>query len=70
MPGGGLIPVLDVIVHRKYPVMFVETLEDGSRIIRNERDEQTIAQKYQVCFRVALFLRKGNAIKGIGATFE
>ncbi|KAK3813293.1 MAG: BRCA2, oligonucleotide/oligosaccharide-binding, domain 1-domain-containing protein [Benniella sp.] len=37
---GGLVPGLDVVVLRKYPVVFVETLKDGmTKIMRTEREE-------------------------------
>jgi hypothetical protein len=48
MPNGGLIPVLDIIVMRKYPIMYVETMPDGTKVVRNERDNQQLEQKYQV----------------------
>jgi len=38
---GGLVPGLDVVVLRKYPVIFMETLEDGvTRIMRTALEER------------------------------
>ncbi|KAF9931156.1 Breast cancer 2, early onset [Linnemannia zychae] len=40
VPEGGLVPGLDVIVLRKYPVLYLETLEDGiTKIKRTAKEE-------------------------------
>jgi len=53
---GGLVPGLDVVVLRKYPVIFMETLEDGvTKIKRTELEEsgaikanrEPFAKRYQ-----------------------
>ena len=46
VPQGGLAPCVDVVVSRKYPVMFQEWLPDGSRVTRNERDEHAAANAW------------------------
>ncbi|KAK3848342.1 MAG: hypothetical protein J3R72DRAFT_518369 [Linnemannia gamsii] len=56
VPEGGLVPGLDVVVLRKYPVMYLETLEDGvTKVKRTEKEEsraveahrEKIQQRYQ-----------------------
>ncbi|CAO3574738.1 unnamed protein product [Mortierella alpina] len=44
---GGLIPALDVVVLRKYPVMYMESLEDGTKIRRTAREEERAAEVYR-----------------------
>ncbi|KAF8932065.1 Breast cancer 2, early onset [Dissophora ornata] len=47
-PDGGLVPGLDVIVLRKYPVVYLETLEDGvTKIKRNVKDEERAAEAHR-----------------------
>ncbi|KAG0197828.1 Breast cancer 2, early onset [Mortierella sp. GBA30] len=47
MPQGGLVPALDVIVLRRYPVMYLETLEDGTKIRRTAREEDRAAEAHR-----------------------
>ncbi|KAK5827625.1 hypothetical protein F5H01DRAFT_409411 [Linnemannia elongata] len=56
VPEGGLVPGLDVVVLRKYPVLYLETLEDGvTKIKRTAKEESRaveahldkIQQRYQ-----------------------
>ncbi|KAF9909039.1 Breast cancer 2, early onset [Linnemannia zychae] len=56
VPDGGLVPGLDVVVLRKYPVLYLETLEDGiTKVKRSEKEEtraveahrEKMQQKYQ-----------------------
>lgn len=56
VPEGGLVPGLDVIVLRKYPVLYLETLDDGvTKIKRTVKEEsravdahrEKIQQRYQ-----------------------
>ncbi|KAF8932546.1 Breast cancer 2, early onset [Haplosporangium gracile] len=56
VPEGGLVPGLDVIVLRKYPVLYLETLEDGvTKVKRTVKEEskavdahrEKIQQRYQ-----------------------
>ncbi|KAF9147261.1 Breast cancer 2, early onset [Linnemannia schmuckeri] len=56
VPEGGLVPGLDVVVLRKYPVLYLETLEDGvTKIKRTVKEEskaveahrEKIQQRYQ-----------------------
>ncbi|KAG9061184.1 Breast cancer 2, early onset [Linnemannia hyalina] len=60
VPDGGLVPGLDVIVLRKYPVLYLETLEDGVTKIKRTLAEETraveahrdkIQQRYQDMIR-------------------
>ncbi|KAF9347003.1 Breast cancer 2, early onset [Mortierella sp. NVP85] len=45
---GGLVPGLDVVILRKYPVIFMETLEDGvTRIKRTAREEDRAIEAHQ-----------------------
>ena len=45
---GGLVPGLDVVVLRKYPVIFMETLEDGvTRIKRTAPEEDRAIEAHQ-----------------------
>lgn len=43
VPEGGLVPGLDVVVLRKYPVLYLETLEDGVTKIKRTVKEESIA---------------------------
>ncbi|KAG0006737.1 hypothetical protein BGZ65_004415 [Modicella reniformis] len=46
-PDGGLVPGVDVVVLRKYPVLFIETLEDGvAKIKRTAREEDRAAEAH------------------------
>ncbi|CAG8520479.1 12342_t:CDS:10 [Ambispora leptoticha] len=47
-PDGGFIPVLDVIILRKYPMLFRETFKDNKpAIIRSEAEEELEIRKYE-----------------------
>ncbi|GJJ69289.1 breast cancer 2 susceptibility protein [Entomortierella parvispora] len=47
-PEGGLVPGLDVVVLRKYPVVYLETLTDGiTKIKRTAREEDRAAEAHQ-----------------------
>ncbi|KAI9322557.1 BRCA2, oligonucleotide/oligosaccharide-binding, domain 1-domain-containing protein [Dichotomocladium elegans] len=37
---GGVVTAIDVIVCRKYPIMYSETLSDGSVVVRTAREEE------------------------------
>ena len=45
--GGGMAPSLDVVVARKYPVLYSERLPDGSRVMRNEREEAAAVREWE-----------------------
>ncbi|KAF9586508.1 Breast cancer 2, early onset [Lunasporangiospora selenospora] len=48
MPEGGLIPGLDVIVLRKYPVFFLESLDNGAtKVKRTAREEEIAVEAHQ-----------------------
>ncbi|KAF9437101.1 Breast cancer 2, early onset [Entomortierella beljakovae] len=45
---GGLVPGLDVVVLRKYPVVYLETLEDGvTKIRRTAREEERAVEAHK-----------------------
>lgn len=47
-PEGGLVPGVDVVVLRKYPVVYLETLSDGvTKIKRTAREEERAAEAHQ-----------------------
>ncbi|KAI9331440.1 hypothetical protein DFJ73DRAFT_72816 [Zopfochytrium polystomum] len=39
-PDGGVVAAIDVIIMRRYQVMFLETLDDGSKVVRNSTEEE------------------------------
>ncbi|KAJ2263222.1 hypothetical protein GGI01_000916 [Coemansia sp. RSA 376] len=41
--GGAVGAALDVVVMRSYPVLYMETLSDGRRVIRSEREELRVS---------------------------
>jgi hypothetical protein len=48
VPEGGLVPGLDVVVLRKYPVLYLETLEDGvTKIKRTVKEESRAVDAHQ-----------------------
>ncbi|KAG0002160.1 Breast cancer 2, early onset [Entomortierella chlamydospora] len=48
LPEGGLVPGLDVIVLRKYPVTYLETLADGTtKIKRTAREEEKAVEAHR-----------------------
>jgi breast cancer 2 susceptibility protein len=44
---GGLVTLLDVIVLRILPVIFVETLPDGKRVFRSETEEEDARSQWE-----------------------
>lgn len=47
-PDGGLVPGLEIVVLRKYPVVYLETLEDGvTKIKRTSREEDRAAEAHR-----------------------
>jgi len=47
-PEGGLVPGVDVVILRKYPVVYLETLADGvTKIKRTAREEERAAEAHQ-----------------------
>ncbi|KAF9128163.1 Breast cancer 2, early onset [Mortierella sp. 14UC] len=48
VPEGGLVPGLDVVVLRKYPVLYLETLEDGiTKVKRSEKEESRAMEAHR-----------------------
>jgi hypothetical protein len=45
-PSGGLIPSTMVLVERQYPLVYMETLEDGSKKFRNQQAEDEAQDRY------------------------
>ncbi|CAJ0876110.1 5075_t:CDS:10 [Entrophospora sp. SA101] len=45
-PDGGFIFAIDVVVMRKYPLMYRETTKDGIYIMRNEKGEELAQRKF------------------------
>ncbi|KAF9563405.1 Breast cancer 2, early onset [Mortierella alpina] len=44
---GGLVPALDVVVLRKYPVLYMESLENGTKIRRTAREEERAVEEHR-----------------------
>jgi hypothetical protein len=38
-PKGGMVPWTDLIVMRRYPVQYLEVLEDGQKVILNQKEK-------------------------------
>ncbi|CAG8603651.1 3260_t:CDS:10, partial [Scutellospora calospora] len=53
-PDGGFIPAIDVVVQRKYPLLFREAMKDGTGIIRNARGEEHYMKEHEVKFSVLI----------------
>ncbi|CAG8652904.1 389_t:CDS:10 [Dentiscutata erythropus] len=53
-PDGGFIPAIDVIIQRKYPLLFRETMKDGTAIIRNARGEENAMKEHEVKFNTLI----------------
>ncbi|CAG8476265.1 17424_t:CDS:10 [Cetraspora pellucida] len=49
-PDGGFIPAIDVVVQRKYPLLFRETTKDGIAIIRNAKGEEYAMKEHEMKF--------------------
>ncbi|KAF9116996.1 Breast cancer 2, early onset [Mortierella sp. AM989] len=48
LPEGGLVPGLDAVVLRKYPLFYLETLEDGTtKIKRTAREEERAVEAHR-----------------------
>jgi hypothetical protein len=54
-PDGGHIFAIDVIVLRKYPMIFREIMKDGTIINRNEQEEECAKSKHEVSNTLILF---------------
>ena len=46
-PEGGYIPCVDIVIVRKYPIEYMETLGD-TKVVRSQREENAYDKKYQV----------------------
>ncbi|KAJ2501941.1 hypothetical protein GGH96_001467 [Coemansia sp. RSA 1972] len=44
--GGGIGATLDVVVSRRYPTLYMETLSDGHRIVRSAKEEERAMLAY------------------------
>ncbi|KAJ2175463.1 hypothetical protein IWW41_001074 [Coemansia sp. RSA 2522] len=44
--GGGIGATLDVVVARRYPTLYMETLSDGHRIMRSAKEEERVLLAY------------------------
>ncbi|KAL1915938.1 uncharacterized protein VTP21DRAFT_6326 [Calcarisporiella thermophila] len=44
---GGAIAALDVVITRKYPIVYVENLGEGRRIVRIKREEDQASRRHQ-----------------------
>ncbi|RUP44701.1 hypothetical protein BC936DRAFT_149110 [Jimgerdemannia flammicorona] len=60
---GGLIPLVDVIIMRKYPLAFNEILRDGSIITRTAREEDLAGREHEVNILIHRFSRRILALK-------
>ncbi|RIA85350.1 hypothetical protein C1645_782072 [Glomus cerebriforme] len=47
-PDGGYIFAIDIIILRKYPMIFRETMKDGTIIHRNEQEEEHAKSEHEV----------------------
>jgi hypothetical protein len=47
---GGIIPKLNIIIQKIYPILFLETLQNGSKIIRSQDQEISFSSKHEVIF--------------------
>lgn len=52
---GGIIPSVEVIVQRQYPLLFMETLSDGTKISRDTLQEE-LAQANHTVFNQLFFV--------------
>ncbi|KAI8974756.1 BRCA2, oligonucleotide/oligosaccharide-binding, domain 1-domain-containing protein [Pilobolus umbonatus] len=44
---GGTVTVIDIIVCRKYPILFTETLSDGTTITRTAKEEEAFRRPFE-----------------------
>ena len=47
-PDGGFVPAIDVIVMRKYPMLYREIITDGNVVVRNAKEEEGARRKHEV----------------------
>ncbi|KAJ3300138.1 Breast cancer 2, early onset [Borealophlyctis nickersoniae] len=47
VPNGGMVPYVDVIFVRRYPMQYMEKLADGTKVTRNEKEEAAAAKEWQ-----------------------
>ncbi|KAG0349554.1 Breast cancer 2, early onset [Podila humilis] len=47
MPDGGVVPGLEVVVLRKYPIVYLETLENDTKIRRSGREEARAQENHR-----------------------
>ena len=45
---GGLVPALDVVILRRYPIAYIEMLHDGTKIHKSAKEEERAAKEYDV----------------------
>ncbi|KAJ1953726.1 hypothetical protein EC988_002826, partial [Linderina pennispora] len=45
--GGYIGAALDVLIVRSYPVLYMETMPDGKRVVRSEKEEQRMSAKFE-----------------------
>jgi hypothetical protein len=45
-PGGGVVPLVHLVIQRAFPLHFIERYDDGSRIIRNSLAEEFAQAKF------------------------
>jgi hypothetical protein len=55
-PDGGHIFAIDIIVLRKYPMIFRETMKDGTVVNRNEQEEEDAKSEHEVSKIFVLFI--------------
>jgi hypothetical protein len=55
-PDGGHIFAIDIIILRKYPMLFRETMKDGTIVNRNEQEEEYAKSKHEVSSHLFYFL--------------
>ena len=46
-PDGGFVPAIDVIVMRKYPMLYREIIADGNVVVRNAEEEEEARRKHE-----------------------
>lgn len=68
---GGLIPFVDVIIMRKYPLAFNEVLSDGSIITRTAREEDLAEREHEVSgfALIAVFFISDDLLNALAVTY-
>jgi hypothetical protein len=56
VPQGGTVPCIDVLILKRYPVLFFEKLSSGKRISRNIYGEEKERARQQVIHRISFIL--------------